>query len=142
MKKQSLGKKILFVGSILTVAIACQPQASSIKSSQNGKTNENPGQSDNEDEDTDDGAYGDGDTSSSCGENGTQPVIKGEESEADVADVQDVNAQTTPSQEESVIEISTAKEEEPSSVNVVVLEAVTPVEIVPEYQEELASQSE
>ena len=34
MKKRSLGKKLLFAGSILTVAFACQPKTPNANSSQ------------------------------------------------------------------------------------------------------------
>lgn len=126
------------MGSILTLTIACQPKESHMRSSQNANTNENPAQSDNEDEDVDDGTYGDGDTSSSCSENLIQPVVK-VESATDVADIKDVDPGATLSNTESVVEISDATKEEPSLGNVVVLEAVTPVEVAPEHQEEVSS---
>ncbi len=131
MKKQTLGKRLFLIGSLLTVAIACQPKASNMKSPQNTNTNENPSQSDNEDEDVDDGAYGDGDTSSSCGENSIQPVIK-VDAATEIADIKDVDESVV----ETAQEIAIVSEEESSSANVVVLESVTPVEMAPEHEQD------
>jgi hypothetical protein len=133
MKRRTFGKKLFFIGSILTVAIACQPKASNMKSPKNDNTNVNPAQSDNEDEDVDDGAYGDGDTTSCCSENSLEKVIK-VESATDVADIKDVD--TDASRVEPVQEIIVLGDEEKSSANIVVLEAVTPVEIDSQHQED------
>lgn len=146
MKKRSLGKQLLFAGSILTVAFACQSKASNSPSSKKCDTNQNSMQNDNEDEDTDDGAYGDGDTSTSNDQECTTPAIKVESvtdvtdikqaeklEEAPMVSVEEIKAEVT-----SVI-VSEIKEDAP--VGEVVLEAVSPVEIVAEQQVETQTES-
>lgn len=141
MKKRDLGKKLLFAGSILTVAFACQPKTPNAGSSPKPEMNQNPAQSDNEDEDIDDGAYGDGDTSSSCDKECGQSIHKVEPA-SDVTDVKEaVEAPLAPvvSAPESVSEAPVTKSEEvkldAAPAEVVVLESVSPIEIVAEHQE-------
>ena len=148
MKKHHLGKKILFAGSILTVAFACQPKTPNADSSQKPETNQNPAQSDNEDEDIDDGAYGDGDTSSSCDKECGAQLHK-VESATDVTDVKEAEeAQIAPvvSAPEAVPEASVSKVEAPNTESltseVVGLESVSPIEIVAEHQEIVENSSQ
>jgi hypothetical protein len=63
MKKRIFGKTWLCLGSLLTVAFACQSPSQIKPSSQPSSETQNPASSDDEDDDGDDGAYGDGDTS-------------------------------------------------------------------------------
>ena len=63
MKKRIFGKTWLCLGSLLTVAFACQSPSQIKPSSEPASENQNPASSDDEDDDGDDGAYGDGDTS-------------------------------------------------------------------------------
>lgn len=148
MKKHHLGKKILFAGSILTVAFACQPKTPNADSSQKPETNQNPAQSDNEDEDIDDGAYGEGDTSSSCDRESGEQLHK-VESATDVTDVkQAVEAEIAPavSVQEVIPEASITKVDAPNTESltseVVVFESVSPIEIMAEHQEIVENSSE
>lgn len=133
MKKRSLGKQLLFAGSILTVAFACQSKTSNAPAA-NPSTNQNPMQNDNEDEDMDDGAYGDGDTSTSNDQDLSTPAIK-IESATDVADIKQTEKSgevPVVSSEEVKTDVTAVMEEIPATE--AVLEAVSPVEIIAEHQ--------
>ena len=128
MKKQSLGKKFLFVGSILTVAFACQPKTPGVDSSQ--KPSET--QSDQDDDDGDDGAYGDGDTS--CDHDGVQSFCEVSSTEVEEETVVPV-ATSLQTETEALVAKLDDVNLEPLVGEVVVLESVSPVEIIAEHQE-------
>lgn len=122
MKK--LAKHLLIAGSVLTFAISCQ--CTHTHSNSRSSCPENNCQ-DNCDEDCDNGAYGDGDTSACCEEgllNTAEPTEK-----------TDLSNKHDPAPEPALSAASVeAAMESSASETAVVLEAVTPVEIIAEHQ--------
>lgn len=129
MKKRLLGKQLFLLGSILTVAFACQPKTPKAPAP---AENENPMQNDNDDDEGDSGTYGDGDTSAACEKESAAP-FETVEPALEVTDVK-LAAETTAAE---VLAQTEAQENAPAE-QIVVLESVAPVEIVAEHQGESA----
>lgn len=131
MKKRSLVKQLLFAGSILTVAFACQSKTP--KNTCPDQVDENTIQNDNDDQDDD--GYGQGDTSN-LNSSETAPSVLKVESATDSMDIKSAEPSVV-STEETAPEapvVSDTEGKEEALPEVVVLEAVSPIEIIAEHQ--------
>ena len=141
MKKRLFGKQLFIVGSILTVAFACQPKKTNGPSSQQSNTNQYGQHKDDDDDEGDDGTYGDDDTSASCEEDFSF-YLDGEEISVGNPDIRGNEEEERDhiflSSEDFVVEItnSASFEEQEKSLTqqITILESVDPVEIIVEHQ--------
>lgn len=131
MKKRSLGMKLLVAGSLMTVAVACQPKTpKAAEAPCPAEMNQIRQNSDDTDEDIDNGAYGNNDQSTSKDK---EPVPAVEAAPV-ISDMKEVLQAAAASVE--ILVSGNGQEAE-----VVTLEAVKPIEIEPLHQEEVSDNS-
>jgi hypothetical protein len=131
MKERFLGRQVFLAGCVTALAFGCQgpkaPPSTPPATDQQSDANQNPAQSDNEDTDGDDGAYGSGDTTSQ---------LEKQEIELSMDTGAEVPNETAVVELSSTASDEVALEEEAAVDELTVLQSVSPVDIVTEHQVE------